>query len=107
MVDVTNHDAKVWFDQAANFYTATVHIVERFTLIDQDTMHYQVTIDDPNVTPGPGRWHFRFAATTNADFVCWKRHTMKANGAAHYPWLQDLPRYEYGWAMTRATRRSV
>ena len=32
-VDVTNHNAKVWFDLAANFYTGTVHIVERFTLV--------------------------------------------------------------------------
>jgi hypothetical protein len=51
VVDVTNHNAKVWFDQTANFYTDAVHVVERFTLMDRNTIHYQVTIDDPNVYP--------------------------------------------------------
>ena len=35
VVDVTSHNAKVWFDHAANFYSAGVHIVERFTLVDR------------------------------------------------------------------------
>jgi hypothetical protein len=29
VVDVTNQNAKPWFDQAANFYTDAVHMVER------------------------------------------------------------------------------
>ena len=74
-------------------------------------MHYQVTINDPKVcAPGPGRWLFRFAATTNADFACWKRHAMKANGIRTRSLpsgYRDLPRYECGSAMTRATLRSV
>jgi len=49
VVDATNQNAKAWLDQAANFYTNAVHMVERFTLIDQDTIHYEVTIEDPNV----------------------------------------------------------
>ena len=63
MVDGTNHNGKVWFDQAANFYTDAVHLVERFTLIDQDTMHYQFTINDPNVYIRP--WTMAFPLRRN------------------------------------------
>lgn len=65
VVDVTSHNAKVWFDQAANFYSAGVHIVERFTLVDRNTMHYQVTIDDPNVYTRP--WTMAFPLRRNTE----------------------------------------
>lgn len=58
VVDVTNQNAKTWLDQAANFYTDAVHMVERFTLIDPDTIHYEVTIEDPNVYTSPWRIAF-------------------------------------------------
>ena len=53
VVDVTNQNARTWFDQAANFYTDAAHMVERFTLIDPDTIHYEVTIEDPKVFARP------------------------------------------------------
>jgi hypothetical protein len=31
------------------FTSATLHVVERFTLVDQDTMRYQFTVEDPSV----------------------------------------------------------
>lgn len=65
VVDVTNHNAKVWLDQAANFYSDDVHIVERFTLIDRNTMHYQATIEDPGVYTRP--WTMAFSLRRNAE----------------------------------------
>ena len=52
-VDVTNHNAKTWFDQAGNFHSPAAHMTERFTLIDADTIHYQVRIDDASVNTHP------------------------------------------------------
>ena len=49
VVDVTNHNAKTWFDQAGNFHSPAARMVERFTPADQDTIQYQVTIEDPRV----------------------------------------------------------
>jgi hypothetical protein len=65
VVDVTNQNAKAWFDQAANFHTDTAHMIERFTLIDPDTIHYQVTIDDPNVYTRP--WTMAFPLRRNKE----------------------------------------
>ena len=59
VVDVTNHNAKVWFDQAANFYTGTVHVVERFTLAVRNTIP--------------------LVAIQSAAFVFWKRPATREN----------------------------
>jgi hypothetical protein len=63
VVDVTNQNGRAWLDQAGHFYTEAVHKVERFTLIDADTIHYQVTIDDPNVFTKP--WTMTFPLRRN------------------------------------------
>jgi hypothetical protein len=65
IVDVTNQNAKPWFDQAGNFYTDAVHMVERFTLIDPDTIHYVVTIEDENVYTKP--WTMAFPLRRNKE----------------------------------------
>jgi hypothetical protein len=38
VVDVTNSNGLTWFDNAGNFFSDAVHVVERFTLIDADTI---------------------------------------------------------------------
>src|SRR5215813_10959807 len=42
VVDVTNHNDKTWFDMAGNFHSDTVHVVERYSLTDADTLRYEV-----------------------------------------------------------------
>ena len=53
VVDVTDFNDKAWFDRAGNFHSDALHLVERFTLITPDAIHYEVTIDDPNVFTRP------------------------------------------------------
>jgi hypothetical protein len=65
VVDVTNHNAKAWFDQAGNFHSPAARMVERFTLIDPDTIHYQVTIDDSSVYTRP--WTMTFPLRRNKE----------------------------------------
>ena len=49
VVDVTGFNGKSWFDRAGNFATSNLHVVERYTLIDANTMNYEATIEDPAV----------------------------------------------------------
>ncbi len=60
VVEVTNYNARGSI--ATNIATRgmrgipqseALHVVERFTLVDADTIHYEVTIEDPNVYTGP------------------------------------------------------
>ena len=69
VVDVTNQNGRAWFDQAGHFYTEAAHMVERLTLIDPDTIHYQVTIDDPNVYTKPLTMAFPLRRNRQAGFA--------------------------------------
>ncbi len=53
VVETRNQNARAWLDQRGRFFTDEAHVVERFTLIDPDTIHWQATIDDPNVYTEP------------------------------------------------------
>ena len=53
VIETTNQNGKPWLDQRARFYTEEAHVVERLTLIEPDTIHYQATVEDPNVYTRP------------------------------------------------------
>ncbi len=53
VIETTNQNGMPWLDQRARFYTEEAYVVERLTLIDPDTLHYEATIDDPNVYTTP------------------------------------------------------
>lgn len=57
VVDVKNHNDRTWFDMAGNFHSAALSLVERYTLLDADTIQYEVTIQDPKVFTRP--WKIR------------------------------------------------
>jgi hypothetical protein len=61
VVDVTNQNGKTWLDQAGNFHTGAVHIVERYTMVDINTIDYEARIQDPAVYTRP--WTMAFALT--------------------------------------------
>jgi hypothetical protein len=64
VIDVTNQNGKTWFDIAGSFASESLHVVERLTLIDINTIHYQATIEDPKVFTKP--WTIAAALVRNA-----------------------------------------
>jgi len=65
VVDVTNLKAQTWFDHMGNFYSDAAHIVERWTMIAADAIHYEGTIVDPKVYTRP--WTISFGIRRNSD----------------------------------------
>ena len=53
MVDVVDFNDETWFDQAGDFHSEQLHVVERYTLADADHINYEVTIEDPKVYSRP------------------------------------------------------
>ncbi|MGH9254110.1 MAG: hypothetical protein ACRD3C_06020 [Vicinamibacterales bacterium] len=77
VVDVTNLKDRVWLDHVGNFYSESVHIVERWTMFHQDVIHYQATIDDPKVYTRPWTMMLGWRRNTQPGFetfesACWE-----------------------------------
>jgi hypothetical protein len=68
VVDVTNFNGYPWLDDQGNFYSDAVHMVERWTMIDPDTMHYEVTIEDPKVYTRPWKMAWALERIKDAGF---------------------------------------
>lgn len=49
VVDVADQNPRTWFDMAGNFHSNQVHVVERYTPLDADTLQFEATVDDPKV----------------------------------------------------------
>ena len=72
VVDVTNQRDRSWLDHIGNFYSETVHVVERFTMFDPDVIHYEATIDDPRVYTRPWTMAFGWRRNTEAGYEMWE-----------------------------------
>ena len=53
VVDVTNSNDRTWWDVVGSFHSNALHIVERYTFVDTDTINYEATFDDPKVFTRP------------------------------------------------------
>jgi hypothetical protein len=57
VADVAAITDEAWLDQAGNFHSTEVHIVERYRLIGRDALEYEARIEDPVVYSMP--WTLR------------------------------------------------
>jgi hypothetical protein len=53
VVDVKDLNDKTWFDTTGTFHSDQIHVVERYTMTDPDTIQYEATIEDPKVFSKP------------------------------------------------------
>ena len=53
VVEVTNQNDMTWLDSHASFHSDALHVVERFTPVNADTIRYEATITDPTVFTRP------------------------------------------------------
>ncbi|MGB6941194.1 MAG: hypothetical protein WBE37_02205 [Bryobacteraceae bacterium] len=58
VVDVADNNDKSVFDMAGHFHSDALHVVERFTIVDQNTIDYEATFDDPKVFTRPFKMKF-------------------------------------------------
>jgi hypothetical protein len=58
VVDVANFNGRTWLDMAGNFVDDNEHVLERFTLVDRDTILYEATVTDPTVFVKPVEMRF-------------------------------------------------
>lgn len=77
VVNVTNQNGGTWLDMAGNYTTPTLHVVERYTMIDSDTINYEATLDDPAIYSRPWKMAFQIGRNRQPGFelmelACWE-----------------------------------
>jgi hypothetical protein len=53
VIDATNHNDSTRFTVVGDFHSDGMRVTERWTFVDQDTIEYEATIDDPKVYTKP------------------------------------------------------
>jgi hypothetical protein len=57
VIEVNSNIENTWLDRAGNHHSAAMLVTERYTLLDDHTMQYEATIDDPETFTRP--WTIR------------------------------------------------
>jgi hypothetical protein len=65
VVNVNDFNNRSWLDAAGNFHSNAMTLVERYTLLDANTIEYEVTVTDPNVYAEP--WTMRVKLARQQD----------------------------------------
>ena len=58
VVEITNLNGLGWFDMSGLYYTENTRMVERWTMVDADTIDFEITIEDPSVYTQPWKMNF-------------------------------------------------
>jgi hypothetical protein len=53
VIEVTGNNDQTWFDRAGNHHGAMMKVTERYSLIDQNHLQYEATIEDPETFSRP------------------------------------------------------
>ena len=53
VVDAVGFNERTWLDAAGHPHTDQLHVIERYTRVNENTMHYQATIEDPGAYTKP------------------------------------------------------
>jgi hypothetical protein len=98
VVDVTNQTEERLDIYTGNFTSDALHVVERYTPLDADTIRYEVTVDDPVVYTQPWTMATRFVRNKQPGYeimeeACYEgNHESKEMQQTVYPGLDALKR---------------
>ena len=72
VVDVANNNDQTWFDVVGDFHSDALHVAERFTPVDADTIEYEAVITDPKVYTRPWTMALRFERIQDYGSELWE-----------------------------------
>ena len=80
VVDVTNFDDQTWFDAHGTIHTDALHVVERWTVVDANTINYQATMDDSKAFTRPWTIAFPMRRLRDAKYEMYEEACLEGNG---------------------------
>jgi hypothetical protein len=73
VVDVVGFNEQTWMDYFGHPHTDMMHVIEKFSRPDKNTLHYEATFDDPGAYTKPFtvRWDIRWNPTGElTEYIC-------------------------------------
>ena len=74
MVDTVGFNERFWFARRPSGmpHTEQLHLIEHISRPDHDTLHYEVTIDDPGAytRPWTASWDVPWSTFTMPEYFC-------------------------------------
>jgi hypothetical protein len=92
VVDVTDQNDSSWFDRAGDFHSEALHVTERYSAIDRNTLNYEATLEDPKTFSRP--WKIRMPLY---------RHVEKNAQLLEYKCVEFVEELMYGHLRKRPT----
>ncbi len=89
VVDWTNSNGRPWMDQTGSFHSDAIHIVERFTIVDQHSMKYEATIEDAKVYTRPWKFYANFDRAEQPDYELFEYACTEGNRAVDNALIKD------------------
>ncbi len=81
VVDWTNSNGRTWLDQTGSFHSDAIHVIERFTIVDKDSMKYEATVEDPGIFSRPWKYLGSFNRAEQADYELFEYACTEGNRA--------------------------
>jgi hypothetical protein len=69
VVEVLEHNDRTWFDAAGNFHSDAMMLTERYRLLDENSIEYSVTVEDPEVFTRPWTMRMNLHRQTEVDRI--------------------------------------
>jgi hypothetical protein len=85
VVDVRDFTEETWLDRAGNFHSPALHVVERWTYLDSNTIEYSATLDDPNVYSRPWTLSVLLHRHREKNFQLIENYCFTQDYDEHYP----------------------
>ena len=73
VIDTTNQHDGTWFDVVGDFHSTGMHLIERLTPIDVNTLNYETLVDDPSVFTRPWTLRVTLKRNTEKDYEIWEQ----------------------------------
>ena len=79
VIETKNQHGKWFLDQRGRFLTDEATVTERITMVDANTLHYQATVDDPNVYTRPFTIAAAMRRNTQPNTEIWEEACFESN----------------------------
>jgi hypothetical protein len=89
VVKVTDLSDHTWLDMAGNFHSKAAQVEERYTLVNADTINYEVTIEDPNVFTRPWKMRMPLQRQRDVRLLEYECHEVLEDAGVPPTWERD------------------